>query len=71
MNGHLTVLAIQAAVMNGDLRALTHSVEMIIAIFWYKFVPQSTNSIDMINISCFDIHINQNSIYGQFQHEFS
>ena len=37
------------SVLNGHLRPLTHLVEMIIAIFWYKFVFQTTNSLGMVN----------------------
>ena len=31
---------------------------------------QTTNSLDIVNIPCFEINIKQNSVYGQFQHEF-
>ena len=58
------------SVLNGHLGSLTHLVEMIIAMFWYSFVFQTTNSLDMVNNPCFEIYINQNSVYGQLQHEF-
>ena len=58
------------SVLNGHLRSLIHLDDVITAIFWYKFVFQTTNSLDMVNIQCFEIHINQTSVYGQFQHEF-
>ena len=58
------------SVLNGHLRPLTHLVEMIIVIFWYKFVFKTTNSLDMVNSPLFEIYINQNSVYGKFQHEF-
>ena len=58
------------SVLNGHVRSLTHLIEMIIAIFWYKFVFQKTISLDVVNILCFEVYVNQNSVYGQFQHEF-
>ena len=58
------------SVLNGHVRSLRHLIEMIISIFWLKFVFQTTNSLDMVNIPCFEIYVNQNSVYGQFQHEF-
>ena len=67
LNGYLRS---RLSVMNGHLRSLTHLAEIIIAIFWYKIVFQTTASLDMVNIPCFEIHINQNSVYGQFWHEF-
>ena len=38
------------SVLNRHLRLLIHLVETIIAIFWYKFVFQTTNSLDMISM---------------------
>ena len=66
LNGYL---GSRRSVLNGHLRSLSHLVEMIIALFWYKFVFQTTNSLDMVNIPRFEKHINQNSVHCQFQHE--
>ena len=57
------------SVLNEHLGSLTHLVEVIIAIFWYTFVIPTTNTLDIVNISCFEISIKQNSVYGRFQHE--
>ena len=43
---------------------------MIIARYWYKFVFQTTHILDMVNVQFFEVHMNRNSVYGQFQHEF-
>ena len=67
LNGYLWS---RLSVLNGHLRSLTHLVEMIIALFWYKFIFQTTNSLDKVNIPCFEKHINPNSVYSQFQNEF-
>ena len=50
--------------LNGHLRSLAHLVEMVIAIFW---LFQATNSLNIVYITCFEIYIKQNSVYGWFQ----
>ena len=65
------VLVIQAVCIERALAIINTFSCIDNCYIWYKFVFQTTNSLDMVNIPCFEKkRINQNTVYGQFQHEF-